>query len=121
MEKQQQQAPSKETKAQSDESVKESSTEGLPMEDSPYVKYKDLEDYKRQGYGTQGHQEPKTGRGAGATEAPTLSGAAVSSDAQVAATDAINTEWVNHSTANVKLGLFAGRAGPSEYDRFILT
>ena len=92
MEKQQQ--PSKETKAQSDESVKESSTEGLPMEDSPYVKYKDLEDYKRQGYGAQGHQEPKPGRGAGATEAPTLSGAAVSSDAQVAATDAINSKGV---------------------------
>ena len=40
MEKQQQ--PSKETKPQN-ESGKESSTEGLPMEDSPYVKYKDLE------------------------------------------------------------------------------
>ncbi|TKY55645.1 Late embryogenesis abundant protein, LEA-18 [Spatholobus suberectus] len=82
----------KETKPQS-ESGKES-LEGLPIEDSPYVKYKDLEDYKRQGYGTQGHQEPKTGRGAGATEAPTLSGAAVSSDAQVTATDTINRQGV---------------------------
>lgn len=50
--------------------------EGLPIEDSPYLQYKDLEDYKQQGYGTQGHQQPKTGRGAGATEAPTLSGSA---------------------------------------------
>ncbi|KAG4391025.1 hypothetical protein GLYMA_05G103100v4 [Glycine max] len=91
MEKQQQ--PSKETKPQN-ESGKESSTEGLPMEDSPYVKYKDLEDYKRQGYGAQGHQEPKPGRGAGATEAPTLSGAAVSSDAQATATDVINSKGV---------------------------
>ncbi|XP_057421918.1 uncharacterized protein LOC130715814 [Lotus japonicus] len=75
----------KETKAQS-ESAK-GSIEGLPFEDSPYVQYKDLEDYKRQGYGTEGHQEPKAGRGAGATEAPTLSGAAVSSQAQAQAKD----------------------------------
>ncbi|KAK7346924.1 hypothetical protein VNO80_21448 [Phaseolus coccineus] len=66
------------------------SLEGLPIEDSPYVKYKDLEDYKQQGYGTQGHQEPKTGRGAGATEAPTLSGAAPSSQSQTTATGATN-------------------------------
>ncbi|OMP01254.1 Late embryogenesis abundant protein, LEA-18 [Corchorus olitorius] len=26
---------------------------GLPIEDSPYVKYNDLEDYKRQGYATE--------------------------------------------------------------------
>nr|AAC49859.1 PvLEA-18 [Phaseolus vulgaris] len=64
--------------------------EGLPTEDSPYVKYKDLEDYKQQGYGTQGHQEPKTGRGAGATEAPTLSGAAFSSKSQATGTGATN-------------------------------
>ena len=53
---------------------------GLPLETSPYVNYGDLEDYKRQAYGTEGHLEPKTGRGAGATDAPTPSGAAVSSD-----------------------------------------
>lgn len=55
----------------------------LPTEESPYVKYDDLEDYKRKGYGTEGHQQPKPGRGAGATDAPTLSGGAVSSDAGV--------------------------------------
>lgn len=69
--------------------------EGLPLEDSPYVKYKDLEDYKRQGYGTEGHLQPQTGRGGGATDAPTLSGAAVTSRADVTgATDAINRQGV---------------------------
>ncbi|KAJ7944493.1 Late embryogenesis abundant protein, LEA-18 [Quillaja saponaria] len=53
--------------------------EGLPMEDSPYLKYKDLEDYKRQGYGTEGHLEPKPGRGAGVTDGPTASGGATTS------------------------------------------
>ncbi|KAK7386384.1 hypothetical protein VNO78_26578 [Psophocarpus tetragonolobus] len=76
---------SKETKGESES--------GLPKE-SPYLKYKDLEDYKRQGYGTEGHQEPKPGRGAGSTEAPTLSGAAVSSESQVSATETINRKGV---------------------------
>lgn len=71
------------------------SLEGLPMKDSPYVKYKDLEDYKRQGYGTEGHLKPQTGRGGGATDAPTLSGDAVASGADVSgATDAINRQGV---------------------------
>ncbi|KAL4343763.1 hypothetical protein HN51_062154 [Arachis hypogaea] len=78
----------KETSTQG-ESGKQS-IEGLSFKDSPYLQYKDLEDYKRQGYGTQGHMEPKQGRGAGATEAPTLSGAQVSSEAQFAATEAIS-------------------------------
>lgn len=56
--------------------------EGLPVQESPYLKYKDLEDYKRQGFGTEGHQQPKPGRGPGATDAPTLSGAALSYDAE---------------------------------------
>lgn len=81
----------KETKAQR-ESGKESK-EGVPLEESPYLKYKDLEDYKRQGYGTEGHQQPNPGRGAGATEAPTLSGANVSSEAQLNAADAANRKW----------------------------
>ena len=70
--------------------------EGLPMESSPYLQYKDLEDYKMKGYGTQGHQEPKPGRGAGAsTDAPTLSGGSVTSQAdQVSATDTINRHGV---------------------------
>ncbi|KAB5556998.1 hypothetical protein DKX38_007907 [Salix brachista] len=55
---------------------KKESLEGLPVEDSPYVNYEDLEDYKRRAYGTEGHLEPKTGRGAGATDAPTISGGA---------------------------------------------
>ncbi|XP_026402432.1 uncharacterized protein LOC113298013 [Papaver somniferum] len=52
--------------------------EELPLESSPYVKYSDIEDYKRQGYGTEGHLQPKTGLGAGATDAPTPSGTALS-------------------------------------------
>lgn len=66
--------------------------EGLPLETSPYVNYGDLEDYKRQAYGTEGHLEPKTGRGAGATDAPTRSGAAVSSDST--ATNVTNRQGV---------------------------
>ncbi|MQL46438.1 hypothetical protein, partial [Escherichia coli] len=69
---------------------KEVNLEGLPMEDSPYVNYKDLEDYKLHGYGTQGHQQPTLGRGAGSTDAPTPSGAAVPSKLDVSATDVIN-------------------------------
>lgn len=46
--------------------------EGLPVESSPYTQYKDLEDYKKQGYGTEGHQQPVIGRGAASsTDAPT--------------------------------------------------
>lgn len=50
--------------------------EGLPTETSPYTQYKDLEDYKEKGYGTQGqHQQPNPGRGAGgSTDAPTVAG-----------------------------------------------
>ncbi|RDY14183.1 hypothetical protein CR513_00789, partial [Mucuna pruriens] len=77
----------KEAKAESESESGKERLEGLPIENSPYVQYKDLEDYKRQGYGTQGHQEPKEGRGAGSTEAPTLSGANVCSEAQVHATN----------------------------------
>ncbi|XVE82886.1 hypothetical protein DITRI_Ditri16bG0041700 [Diplodiscus trichospermus] len=71
------------------------SLEGLPMEDSPYVKYKDLEDYKRQGYGTEGHLQPNPGRdAASSTDAPTLSGANLSSERDFAATDTINRQGV---------------------------
>ncbi|CAK7345986.1 unnamed protein product [Dovyalis caffra] len=48
--------------------------EGLPVESSPYLKYKDLEDYKLKAYGTEGHQEVKPDQGGGGTDAPTLSG-----------------------------------------------
>ncbi|KAM7516473.1 hypothetical protein LguiA_006056 [Lonicera macranthoides] len=57
--------------------------EGLPTESSPYTHYKDVEDYKQQGYGTQGHLQPQPGRGAGATDAPTPS-----------ATDTVNRQGV---------------------------
>ncbi|XP_022748686.1 uncharacterized protein LOC111298198 [Durio zibethinus] len=52
---------------------------GLPLESSPYLKYKDLEDYKRKAYGSEGHLDVKENQGAsGSTDAPTLSGAAIS-------------------------------------------
>ncbi|XP_022135734.1 uncharacterized protein LOC111007621 [Momordica charantia] len=59
------------------EEEKASVEELLPLESSPYVKYKDLEEYKREGYGAEGHLEPKPnqGQGGGGTDAPTLSGA----------------------------------------------
>lgn len=64
--------------------------EGLPLETSPYVQYKDIEDYKRQGYGAEGHLQPKPGRAAGSTDAPTVTGGSVSSEAELSATDNIN-------------------------------
>ncbi|KAK2657589.1 hypothetical protein Ddye_010641 [Dipteronia dyeriana] len=78
------------------EENKEVNLEGLPMEDSPYLNYKNLEDYKLQGYGTQGHQEPTLGRSAGGTDAPTPSGGtAVPSKPDVPATaDVINRRVV---------------------------
>ncbi|KAJ6708587.1 EMBRYOGENESIS ABUNDANT PROTEIN GROUP 8 PROTEIN putative-RELATED [Salix koriyanagi] len=53
---------------------KKGKLDGLPMESSPYLKYTDLEDYKRMAYGTEGHQEVKPNQGGGGTDAPTLSG-----------------------------------------------
>lgn len=67
--------------------------EGLPMDTSPYTQYEDLEDYKRKGYGTEGHLQPKPGKG-GATDAPTISGASVSSRPDLAAADAMNRHGV---------------------------
>lgn len=64
-----------ESKDQQEKNKKETDVV-LPTETSPYVKYEDLEDYKRKGYGAEGHLEPVIGRGAGATDAPTPSGAA---------------------------------------------
>ncbi|KAE8655173.1 prolyl 4-hydroxylase subunit alpha-1-like [Hibiscus syriacus] len=78
-----------------EEDVKKDSLEGLPMEDSPYLKYKDLEDYKRRGYGTQGHQQPKPGHGAASsTDAPTLAAPDPSSERPLHATDTINRQGV---------------------------
>lgn len=85
----------KETKPTTENEPGKDSTEGVPFnKDSPYLKYDNLEDYKKQGYGTQGHQQPTEGRGAGSTEAPTLSGANVSSEAQFKAADAVNRQGV---------------------------
>ncbi|XVF00579.1 hypothetical protein REPUB_Repub04eG0012500 [Reevesia pubescens] len=53
--------------------------EGPPLHSSPYLKYHDLEDYKRNAYGTEGHLHVKENKGpSGSTDAPTLSGAASS-------------------------------------------
>ena len=61
------------------QSQKNEMLEGLPLESSPYLKYQDLDDYKRKAYGTEGQLDVKENKGAsGSTDAPTLSGAAVS-------------------------------------------
>ncbi|OVA13357.1 Late embryogenesis abundant protein [Macleaya cordata] len=65
--------------------------EGLPIETSPYVKYSDVEDYKRQGYGTEGHVQPKLGLGGGATDAPTPSGSALPKEEVKATHDGLHT------------------------------
>ncbi|XP_050378646.1 uncharacterized protein LOC126795958 [Argentina anserina] len=65
------------------------------MKDSPYLQYDNLEDYKRQGYGTEGHQQVQPGRGAGSTEGPTESGASAASKEDVSATETINRQGVN--------------------------
>lgn len=66
----------------------EQGLEGLPLESSPYVNYSTLEDYKRKGYGTQGHLEPvETGKGGSATGAPTLSGSTLNKSTQATVFD----------------------------------
>ncbi|ONK64591.1 uncharacterized protein A4U43_C07F27690 [Asparagus officinalis] len=56
----------------------------LPSESSPYVQYSNLEDYKQNAYGTQGHLSVADNqRGTGATDAPTISGNGLS-EGQVA-------------------------------------
>lgn len=79
---------SKEENKRNEEGERGKGPEGLPTQESPYVKYKDIEDYKRHGYGAEGHLEPKQGRGAGATDGPTPSGAALVSEAQFKANEA---------------------------------
>nr|XP_027074181.1 uncharacterized protein LOC113698533 [Coffea arabica] len=60
---------------------------GGPVNTSPYTQYKDLEDYKQQGYGTQGHLPPQPGRGASASvDAPTATGDAIPPAAQLFST-----------------------------------
>ncbi|KAL8528777.1 hypothetical protein ACS0TY_006295 [Phlomoides rotata] len=75
-----------------EEKEKKSSVEGLPIDTSPYTQYKDLEDYKKQGYGTEGHLQPNPGRGAAAsTDAPTLTGGGAN---PTSSTDAVNRQAV---------------------------
>lgn len=61
---------------------------GLPMETSPYLKYNDLEDYKNNAYGTQGHLQVNPDKGGGGTDAPTITGSGLS-QRQAAAMEAI--------------------------------
>ncbi|KAL4568757.1 hypothetical protein LXL04_024372 [Taraxacum kok-saghyz] len=64
----------------------------LPVQDSPYTQYKDLEDYKMKGYGTHGHQPPQPGRGAAAsTDAPTSTGGNLLSQSNKASDPATTT------------------------------
>lgn len=73
--------PSQQTPPPSSEQEDKNSTlADLPLESSPYVKYSDLEDYKRQGYGTEGHLQVNPNQTGGGTDAPTLSGSDVSDD-----------------------------------------
>ncbi|KAH7511002.1 hypothetical protein ACOSP7_011329 [Xanthoceras sorbifolium] len=72
---------------------KKATLEGLPLESSPYVKYSDLEDYKRQAYGTQGHLEVKPNQGGGGTDAPTLAGTGLS-QSQADLFDAANRQGI---------------------------
>lgn len=73
---------------------KKGNLEGLPVGTSPYTQYKDLEDYKEQGYGTHGHLQPKPGHGAaGSTDAPTHV-AAANPKPHLSSTDAINRQGV---------------------------
>lgn len=72
-----------------DQRQKNEMLEGLPLESSPYVKYKDLEDYKRMAYGTEGHMIVQEKQGAsGSTDAPTMSGAAISDAIKIIAANA---------------------------------
>lgn len=74
---------------------KEGKFEGLPLNTSPYTRYQDLEDYKKQGYGTQGHLQPQPGRGAASSvDAPTEAGGNAPPMAQLSTTNVINRHGV---------------------------
>ncbi|KAF5742176.1 hypothetical protein HS088_TW09G00218 [Tripterygium wilfordii] len=72
---------------------KESVLEGLPMESSPYLKDTNLEDYKRNAYGTEGHLPVNPNQGGGGTDAPTVSGSDLS-DGKAAAVDTANRHGI---------------------------
>ncbi|KAK0604389.1 hypothetical protein LWI29_015221 [Acer saccharum] len=79
--------------AKTQQQEKNETLEGLLMESSPYLKYTDLEDYKRQAYGTQGHLEVKPNQGGGGTDAPTLAGTGLT-QGQAEAVDAANRQGI---------------------------
>ncbi|CAI9094644.1 OLC1v1030419C1 [Oldenlandia corymbosa var. corymbosa] len=73
----------------------EGKLEGLPVGTSPYTQYKDLEDYKQQGYGAQGHLQPQLGRGAvSSVDAPTEVDTRATPAAQISSTNANNKQGV---------------------------
>ncbi|XVF34167.1 hypothetical protein REPUB_Repub18cG0035000 [Reevesia pubescens] len=60
-------------KEQTSPNQKNKALEGLPLETNPYLKYKDLEDYKKKAYGTKRHLDVKENQAAsGSTDSPTL-------------------------------------------------
>lgn len=75
------------------ENEKKGNLEGVPLDSSPYTQFKDLEEYKAQGYGAQGHRQPQPGRGAASsTDAPTIAGAAVTDPHTQLSTDPTNRQ-----------------------------
>ncbi|PIA64546.1 hypothetical protein AQUCO_00100198v1 [Aquilegia coerulea] len=75
------------------EKEKEDTTlKGLPLKSK---------DYKRKGYGTEGHMEPKQGLGGGATDAPTPSGGDLATEEQIKAVDDAKSHGTN-SDQNIK-------------------
>ncbi|KAL0332306.1 UNVERIFIED_CONTAM: hypothetical protein Scaly_2132100 [Sesamum calycinum] len=48
---------------------------GLPVDTSPYTQYKDLEDYKTQGYGTMATSNPNLAAAQPLNRRPTVAGA----------------------------------------------
>ncbi|CAA3005834.1 Late embryogenesis abundant [Olea europaea subsp. europaea] len=42
----------------------------FPLESSPYLKYSEMEEYKRQGYGMEAYLSPKSHRTTTGTDAP---------------------------------------------------
>lgn len=80
-------------KERREEAGKEGQQVQLPTKSSPYVKYEDLEDYKMQGYGAQGHQPVVDKCGGGGTDAPTISGSGLS-ESQAHASTGIGSQGV---------------------------
>ncbi|XP_039131727.1 uncharacterized protein LOC120268362 [Dioscorea cayenensis subsp. rotundata] len=79
---------------QAEKSTKEAEDVKLPTETSPYVQHDNIEEYKSQAYGVQGHKTPvDRPHHGGGTDAPTLSGSGLT-QAQTNVVDAINRQGV---------------------------